>query len=254
MRRLGWATSVALGFVASSGCGGLLAEDASRQDAGAPGQSETHPDGGLRDAGSETGARDGGPVDERGPPPVPVCTGDLSMCLAPDAGLTWTGAAVIQCQPVQYQGPWTLVLERQIGSAFTRVQTQVVQEPGFGAAFYDTKAPPIVVTYRVCVVESDGSGVCGSPFNAQGPPNCGCEPTNCRLQTACNTTIEDWCGGTLRCGDCTNGTLCNPDNNTCCKTGDTTDGWGGCVCAPPPGEICRHGSWDVTSCSCVTEP
>jgi hypothetical protein len=121
---------------------------------------------------------------------VPVCTGENSMCIAPEAGIRWTGAAVVHCQGEQYVGPWNLILERQIGGSF-------------------------------------------------------------HLQTACDTTIDDQCMGTLVCGACSNGTPCNPQNNTCCPMGFMSDGWGGCVCAPPNPKVCPIWFWDTTTCSCM---
>jgi hypothetical protein len=172
------------------------------------------------------------------------------MCLAPEAGLRWTGAAVVECQPENYVGPWNLILERKISGTFEVVQRQAVQEPGFGATFYDTSGPPAQLTYRVCALVDSTTAECGTPFTTQGPSNCACEPTSCYLQTACNTTIDDQCMGTIQCGACSSGTPCNPENNTCCPKGFMSDGWGACVCAPPP-KVCPIWFWDKTTCSCM---
>ncbi len=176
--------------VVAVGCGSrtdLLPSEAAERvpvDAGVNGE-----DG----QGGEDGALpDGAPADERGPPPVPVCSGELSMCVPPDAGIVWTGASVIKCQPEQYVGPWTLVLERQSGMTWQRVQTQVVEEPGFGATFYDSSGPPTKLTYRVCALANSMTPLCGAAFTTQGPPNCACEPTTCWLNTACNTQIDNF--------------------------------------------------------------
>ena len=231
----GWTTALLL---LATGCGGLLAPIGSGE-----GDGGTSPE----DASSPDAPADVMPGDERGLAPVPVCTGKLSQCLAPEAGVTWTGAAVITCQPEEYVGPWTLVLERQVNNNFLMVQTQVVQEPGFGATFYDTTAPPRYVTYRVCVEDTATTGRCGNSFTTYGTPGCGCEPTSCGLLGVCNTTADDGCGSQLDCGDCVNGNTCQPDH-TCCGPGLMPDGWGNCVCAPPPG--CSIFAWDTTTCMC----
>ncbi len=207
------------------------------------------------DASTDGGGEDAAP-DQAVPPPVPVCAGN-GQCVPPgDAGLSyqgagWTGGAVIQCQPAAYAGPWTLLLERLIGANYQLVQKQVVQEPGFGATFYDRSGPSTQRTYRVCVVENDGTAMCGSSFLTAPPPYCPCEPTSCYLQEACNTTIDNQCGGTLSCGACSNGASCNPATGSCCATGFIGDGWGACVCAQlhpcPPGDY-----WNTNDCTCET--
>jgi hypothetical protein len=116
--------------------------------------------------------------------------------------------------------------------------------------FYDTTAPPTQHTYRVCSLENGTTALCGAAFTAEGAPHCGCEPTSCYLQTACNTTIDDQCMGTIRCGACSNGMPCNPENNTCCAKGFMSDGWGNCVCAPPSPRACPNG-WDTVNCQCL---
>lgn len=241
--REGIQAAVAVGLVVV-GCGSrtdLLQRASSR---------ERVPDGGVEGEGGEDGALPDGmlPGDERGPTPVPVCTGQLSQCLPPDAGAgAYTGAAVIKCQPEEYQGPWTLVLERLSGANWRMVQTQVVQEPGFGATFYDTSGPPTVSTYRVCAIADNATALCDTPFSTQGPPNCLCEPTTCYLNTACDIVIDNQCGGTETCGACANGMPCN-EWNTCCPPGFYSDLWGHCVCAPIG--RCPWWDWDPNDCSC----
>ncbi len=249
MRRSGWIPATAIAVVVA-GCGGRLAPLPGQRDGGGGVGTDS---GSEEDAGVDGGSSvpDGQPTDERGPPPVPVCTGQNSMCLPPEAGIVWTGAAVIQCQPEQYVGPWTLVLERLIGSTYQAIQKQVVQEPGFGWTFYDSSGPPARLTYRVCVIVDAATAECGAPFTTQGPSHCSCEPTSCYLQTACNTTIDNQCMGTIECGACTNGTPCNPENNTCCPMGFMSDGWGGCVCAP---KGCSIWAWDTVTCACMPGP
>jgi hypothetical protein len=242
MRLREWVGTVPL-VVVAIGCGGRLAP--------LPGE-------GGDDAsvdGDDGALPDGAPVDERGPTPVPVCSGQLSKCLAPDAGIVQTGASVIQCQPEEYVGPWTLVLQRLSGANWQTLQTKVVEEPGFGATFYDSTGPPTLLTYRVCALANSTTALCGTAFITQGPPNCRCEPTTCSLNTACNTEIDDQCGGVDVCGACENGMPCNA-YHTCCKGNFMSDGWGGCVCAP--GEVvingvhktCPSWAWNTVSCSC----
>ncbi len=246
MRRRVWVLGGAVLLVVTSalvtGCGGRLAP--------LPGQR----DGGDHDASSEDasvdGMLDGAPTDERGPPPVPVCTGESSMCIPPDAGIVWTGASVITCQPENYVGPWTLNLERLVGTSYRLVQTQVVDKPGFGWTFYDTTDRAAQLTFRVCVVLGSMTEECGAPFTTSGPSNCACEPTSCWLESACNTKISDQCGAMLNCGGCTNGGACNPANDTCCPDGFMPDGWGHCVCAPP--SWCPLCAWNTTDCSCYS--
>lgn len=234
-----WGTTPAV-LLLAIGCGGRLLP-LSEQDGGRTGVPDA-------DGGNDGGAPEGQSVCE--PPPVPVCTGDNFMCLPPDAGIVWTGAAVIKCQGVECIGPWTLVLERLIGSTWELVQKQVLQEPGFGYTFYDTSGPPARLTYRVCAVDKSGIAQCGAPFTTQGPSSCACEPTSCWLQTACLTKIDDQCGGTIDCGACPNGISCNMANHTCCPMGFMSDGWGKCVCAPPSPKACSIWDWNTTTCTC----
>lgn len=207
------------------------------------------------DAGEDGALSDGWPTDERGPVPVPVCTGQLPQCLPPDAGIAFKGASVITCQGEEYVGPWTLVLERLTGTNWQMVQMQVVEEPGFGATFYDSSGPPTVNTYRVCALANNATALCGAPFSTQGPPNCRCEPTSCYLTTSCNTVIDNQCRGTDVCGACANGVICNKFH-TCCPPGYWSDGWGGCECAPTTVYIngvpktCPVWNWDPIDCKC----
>jgi hypothetical protein len=157
----------------------------------------------------------------------------------------WTGVAVIHCQPAQYQGPWTLLLERLIGTSYELIEKRVVQYPVWGVNFYDPSGPHVELTYRVCVLENNNTVRCGRSFGTQGPPVCHCEPTSCYLQAACNSTIADGCGGTLRCGACEPGVTCN--GGTCCAAGFMADGWGGCVCAPVD---CPPVNWNTVTCTC----
>jgi hypothetical protein len=214
-------------------------------------------DAGVDGEGDDGALPDGAPADERGPTPVPVCSGQLSMCMAPDAGIVRTGAAVITCQPEEYVGPWNLVLERLIGTNWQMVQMQVVEEPGFGATFYDSSGPPTVLTYRVCALANSTTALCGASFTTQGPPNCRCEATTCWLNTACDTEIDNQCGGFDPCGACANGMLCN-EYHTCCPPGFWSDGWGGCECAPKDivigdsgvHKMCPVWEWDPKDCLC----
>jgi hypothetical protein len=129
------------------------------------------------------------------------------------------------------------------------VQKQLVDEPGFGATFYDSSGPAAELTYRVCSVDPAQGPLCGAPFTTYGPVFCGCEPTDCATQSACFTTLDDGCGNTLHCGACRSGVACNPDNNSCCPAGQQPDGWDGCECAPPT--PCGRGEyWDPHSCTC----
>jgi hypothetical protein len=172
-----------------------------------------------------------------GPPPVPTCTGELSQCVQNDAG-TWSGSAVIHCDGVYFVGPWTLVLEREIGTQFQSVQVQVVEEPGFGATFYDMTGPMAELTYRVCVEIPEQGTKCGTPFTTYGSVNCGCEPFTCDDLQACFIDRLDGCGGNLPCGACTNGAPCNIEHN-CCPVGQAPNGVGGCQCGPSP--LCGTG-------------
>jgi hypothetical protein len=253
MRVRDWVRAAATLVVVVVGCG-------SRSDLlqGRYGEVVRPGDAGVDGGEGEDGALpDGAPVDERGPTPVPVCTGELSMCVRPDGGVFKTGAAVIQCQPEMYVGPWTLVLERLSGANWLMVQTQVVEEPGFGATFYDSSGPPTYLTYRVCALANSTTALCGAPFTTFGPPNCACEPTTCWLNTACNTEIDNQCGSFDVCGVCANGVTCN-EYHTCCPPGFWSDGWGGCECAPKDvileggvdKGMCPVWKWDPATCQC----
>lgn len=184
----------------------------------------------------------------RGTAPIPVCTGKNSTCVQNDAGL-WEGAALINCKPVSFIGPWTLLLEREVTQGqFHTVQVQTVDRPGFGAIFQDDGAPVAQVTYRVCVVDDSGTR-CGGQFTTSGPPNCACVPYTCGEAVACNQTIYDLCGHFVRCGACSNGNACNAFDKSCCPDGKESDGSGACVCAPP--EPCGKGEfWNVAICAC----
>jgi len=246
-RRRGWIPATAFVLLTMASCGGRLLPLPGQRDGGGIGT-----DSGSDDASTDGNSSlpDGPPTDERGPPPLPVCTGQ-AMCIPPEAGLQYVNAAVIKCQPEEYPGPWTLILERLAGTSFQFVQKQVVQEPGFGWTFDDSSGPPTQLTYRVCVLVNNTTAECGAPFTTQAPPNCACEATSCYLQTACNTTIDDQCQHTIQCGACTNGMPCNPQNNSCCAMGFMSDGWGGCVCAPPTPKACPIWFWDTVTCSCM---
>jgi hypothetical protein len=242
MRRLSCFATASL--LAATACGGRLAPLPGQRDGGGA----TGPEDGSVDGGSDGSSPDG---DAEGPPPIPTCSGANSQCLPPDAGIVWHGAAVIQCQPEQYPGPWTVILERQTGSAFQPIQKLVVY-PGENVTFDDPNAPPSQHSYRVCSLTNDANTLCGDSFTTEPAPNCGCEPTSCWLNGACNTTIDDYCGAMLQCGPCTNGMACNPQNDTCCPSGLMPDGWGGCVCAPPSPNYCGRGMfWDTVTCSCA---
>jgi hypothetical protein len=181
--------------------------------------------------------------------PVPTCTGENSKCVFNDAGLI-SGASIIQCDGVYFVGPWTLLLERLIGSQFEVIQVQQIEEPGFGATFDDMTGPPAELTYRVCTVDKQQGTKCGASFTTFGPVDCACEPLTCHELQSCFTLIDDGCGGKLHCGACSNGAPCNPSNDSCCPVGQEPDGTGGCQCAPP--SPC-HGTkyWDPNVCACV---
>lgn len=112
--------------------------------------------------------------------------------------------------------------------------------------FYDTTAPLIQLTYRVCVQDAAGTR-CAAPFTTQGPVNCACETRSCGSANVCNTTIYNGCTGYLTCGACSNGTTCNPDTLSCCPPGQEASLAGDCQCAPP---VQCHGEWDPTYCQC----
>lgn len=187
-------------------------------------------------------ARNGG----RGPAPVPTCNGKTE-CVPNDAG-TYSGAATIQCDPVHFQGPWTLLLERMINGQFQTVQTQIVSTPGFGAMFQDTTVRAARLTYHVCAVDDQGTR-CSESFTTDPPPSCACEPYTCDYVLACSTGLDDGCGHVLRCGACIDGTTCNLTTHSCCPPGEESNGHQGCQCAPP-GPCPRHQFWDFTKCYC----
>jgi hypothetical protein len=106
------------------------------------------------------------------------------------------------------------------------------------------------LSYEVCLVDNyTNHFTCAAPIVLSGTSNhCTCTPTTCAIQMACNSTIPDGCGGTLSCGACGDGTACSAVG-TCCKSGTTPDGQGGCVCAP---RRCPRGtSWDASECACL---
>jgi hypothetical protein len=208
---------------------------------------EDHPSG----TGTGTGGA-GGAVGYGGLPPgkapTPHCKGKNSQCIVPDGGGPVMGAASIVCDPEPIKGPWNLLLERKILNQFQVVQVQAVEEPGFGAKFLDTSGPPAELTYRVCVTDGYGER-CSDPFQTYGAVDCVCLPSTCGVLVACDVSTNNGCGGTLVCGDCSDGTPCNPKNNSCCPSGEDSDGAGGCVCAPP--KPCHGGTyWNTTTCSC----
>ena len=183
-------------------------------------------------------------MDANGQAPVPTCKGSNAQCVTSDAGAV-EGAAIIHCDGVYFVGPWTLVLERKVTIQFKVIQQQGVQEPGFGATFHDPTGQPVQLTYRVCVMDDQGTR-CGVPFTTDGPVDCKCVPYTCEMLTACHVTIDDGCGGTKYCGGCPGASPCNEVTNSCCPPGDETDEHYGCECAPPhpcPG-------WNAVECSC----
>jgi hypothetical protein len=183
--------------------------------------------------------------------PTPHCKGSNSQCIIPDGGGPVKGSAVIHCDPEPIKGPWNLLLETQVITGWKNLQPQSVQEPGFGATFYDTSSPPAEITYRVCVTDMYGTR-CSDPFQTYGPVDCKCEPLTCDLLWACDISLNDGCGGILHCGPCYGGMACNTKTHSCCPQGEESDGIGGCVCAPP--KPCPPGFyWNVVSCSCEPE-
>jgi hypothetical protein len=206
--------------------------------------------GALVSSADASSATDGSDADgaQRGPAPVPTCTWTHSRCVEAANG-AYEGQVLITCDPVSFVGPWTLLLERQINGQFQIVQTQVVQTPGFGATFDDTKGPPTDRVYRVCVADSFGTR-CGAPFKNLGTPSCVCEPLDCEVLLACNALVDDGCGGLLPCGDCRGGATCNVRTHSCCPVGQESDGTGGCVCAPThPCGFPKY--WDPSLCMCA---
>ena len=221
--------------MAFAGCGGRVVLDGGSSGVG----------GGSPDAGPAADAGDGGDSDAADArPPVPSCTGSDSECVMDSAG-NWSGASVITCDPVYFVGPWNLLLERSILSQFQVVQTEAVQEPGFGWTFYDGTGPPTKLTYRVCVVDAIGTR-CDAPFTTAGPVDCLCEPFTCESLLSCNTVIDDACGHMIECGGCSDGSVCNPANMSCCGPGLMPNGDGTCICAPPG----PCGAWNVVDCRC----
>jgi hypothetical protein len=108
------------------------------------------------------------------------------------------------------------------------------------------------LTYEVCLIDDfSGQQTCGEPLTLGGTSNhCGCEPITCGLYSACQTTLDDGCGGTLECGACPGGTTCTA--GSCCPPGYESDDQGGCVCAPPP-RGCRKGTYfDANLCRCTS--
>jgi hypothetical protein len=202
------------------------------------------------DGGSNVDAGDAGAdaPDGRGPAPVPNCTG-TTTCL--QDGYIITGAVTVTCDPVDFVGPWDLLLERLVTTDYRVVQTQVVDTPGFGATFNDTSAPPVAkLTYRVCTIDDDGTR-CGTPFVTLSAPICAkCAPFTCDNLKACNTTVSNGCGGTNECGACPNGAACLARYQSCCPVGFEPDGNGGCECAPP--RPCpRRYYWEAAWCKCA---
>jgi hypothetical protein len=200
-------------------------------------------------AGGEGGGSGaGGTSADAGRPiaPTPNCTGEGSDCIYVNA--IPVGAAEITCEGVYFVGAWNLILQRQVNGNFVTVQTQVVQEPGFGANFYDTSGPPVEVTYRVCVVDGYGTR-CGAPFMNLGPVDCKCIPLTCETQLTCDYVMDDGCGSKLTCTGCTNGITCNAATHSCCAPGFESAGSAGCLCAPD--RICGPGTtWDFQMCAC----
>jgi hypothetical protein len=234
--------------VAAVGCGAVSELDTPRGSTRGSAGGSIGAGGSAVDAGSDAG--DAGDASDAygpyGPPPVPTCAGELSKCIQNDAGV-WTGSAIIHCDGVYFVGPWTLVLERQIGAQFQVVQVQVVEEPGFGTTFDDMTGPPAYLTYRVCV-SIPGQGIqCGTPFVTYGAVSCACEPLTCYQIQSCMWVQEDGCGNALSCDECTGGATCNTSNHSCCPVGTQPDGTGGCECAPV---VPCHGYWDPNLCLC----
>ena len=239
----------ALPGLSLAGCGGRSSLEGLPLGKGGPsGGTAATGMGGMGGAGGAGTGYGGLPP---GMAPTPHCTGSNSQCIIPEAGGPVKGAATIHCDPEPIKGPWNLLLERQTLTGFEVVQMQAVQEPGFGATFYDTMSPPVELTYRVCVSDMYGTR-CGDPFHTFGPVDCACEPFTCDLVWACDITIGNGCGGTLHCGGCTGGMPCNTKTHSCCPPGEESDGIGGCVCAPskpcPPAFY-----WNVVYCDCEPE-
>ena len=199
---------------------------------------------GAGDAGPDVAIADGDAGGPDAEAPTPTCKGQNSQCVTTPSGKV-VGASIITCDPVYFVGPWTLLLERLIGSAYHVVQTVVVQEPGFGAMIEDDSGPPAQLTYRVCALDAFGVR-CGQPFSTYGPVDCVCKPFSCLNMQACNRTIPDGCGGEITCGGCAGGGTCYPWH-TCCAPGFRPDGFGQCKCAPPGG--CAD--WNDSNCTCL---
>jgi hypothetical protein len=243
----------ALGGAALAGCGAksqIPGATGSHGTTGAGGSGGTSGSGGASVGEGSAGGAVGDASTDAPPAPTPVCTGANSACIYDKSQNTWSGASIINCAPVYYVGAWTLLLERQVGTAWITDQVQVVQEPGFGYQFSDMTGAPQELTYRVCVVDSYGTR-CGDPFMTYGPVDCQCIPSTCDQLQLCNITVDNGCGHNLVCGACDNAAPCDTTYDSCCPAGEYGDGHGGCVCAPP--KPCRGKSyWDTTVCGCVS--
>jgi hypothetical protein len=228
----------------SVACFGKIAPEPSDGGPGA-GDGQASGEGGDGDGGGGDGGNGG-----RGIAPTPNCTGE-STCLPSGPG--YTGGVAVTCDPVSFVGPWTLLLERQVGANFQTVEVKDFDKPGFGATLEDTNAPQVtVLTYRVCTTDDFGTR-CAAPFTTRRPPSCKCVPFTCETLNVCgNGAVSDGCGVPLLCGDCPPGSPpCNPTTRSCCGPGLMSDGVGGCVCAPP--HRCPPRSyWDTRQCACVT--
>ena len=225
---------VALASLFALGCGGKVEIEAhSSANGGSSADASNTSDTSLAHADS-------------GPAPVPVCKGKLAQCVLNDAGHT-AGEAIVYCDPVDWTGAWTLLLEREINGQFVVVQVTTSPEPGFAVVFHDSSGPPAWLTYRVCATDDQGTR-CADPSTTNGPPNCGCVPYDCDLLQACNKTASNGCGGTVHCDKCSNGSPCNLENHSCCPPGEQSDGTGGCECAP---EFPCKNYWDPKYCNCV---
>jgi hypothetical protein len=223
------------------GCGGRVVVDGTSGGMGGAASDA----GAAMDAGADSDAADAADAADAPVPPVPICAGSSSECVE-DAGF-WYGASLITCNPVYFVGPWNLLLEREAGTQFEVVQSQAVQEPGFGYTFYDLSGTPgLEYTYRVCVVDDAGTR-CDAPFMTNGPVDCNCPPLTCEFFQACNTKIDNGCGGVYTCGECSSGAPCT--NGSCCPPGMGGNGNGSCVCMPDG--KCPPGAWDVTTCRCM---
>jgi hypothetical protein len=232
---------------AAVGCGARdsIQNSSALVGAGASSMGGGPPDAG--DAGDAALAMDADDSGLTGPAPVPHCHGQNSQCIM--VGVNWIGAAVITCDGVYFKGPWTLLLERQINGQWQEEGIQAIEEPGFGATFNDMSGPPQKLTYRVCTIDKVEGTKCGDPFTTFGPVDCKCVPSTCDSLNACFTYDDNGCGTQIYCGSCYGGGVCNMLTHSCCPQGMESDGFGGCVCAPPspcPGAT----YWNTTTCSC----